>query len=66
MQSLLFALQAVAPIVGMIALGYVLKKLQFLDGEMAKRINRLVFRLFLPPYIPYCNGCPIWQRRWRC
>ncbi len=48
MQSLLFALQAVAPIVGMIALGYVLKKLKFLDSEMAKRINRLVFRLFLP------------------
>ena len=48
MDSLLFALNAVAPIMLMVAIGYILKKAGFMDGDLAKKANRLVFRVFLP------------------
>ena len=48
MDSLLFAINAVAPIVLMVGIGFMLKKAGFLKLEMAKVLNRLVFRVLLP------------------
>ena len=48
MDSLIFALNAVAPIVAMVAIGYILKRIGFMSAEFAKMANKLVFRLFLP------------------
>lgn len=48
MDSLIFALSAVAPIVLMVVIGYSLKKLGFMNERFAKEANRLVFRIFMP------------------
>ena len=48
MQSLLFALNAVLPIVLMVALGYLLKRIGWIQPEFAKLLNKLVFHVFLP------------------
>ncbi len=48
MDSLIFALNAVAPIIAMVAIGYILKKLGFMNQSFAKMANKLVFRVFLP------------------
>lgn len=48
MDSLLFALNAVLPIVLTVAVGYGLKKIGLMDQSLAKACNRLVFRVFLP------------------
>ena len=48
MESFLFALNAVAPIVITVALGYVLKRIGFLNDAFAKMANKLVFRVLLP------------------
>jgi len=48
MDSLIFALNAVAPIIIMVAIGYILKRIGLLNAEFAKAINKLVFHLFLP------------------
>lgn len=48
MNSFLFALNAVAPIVLMIALGYILKRIKLMGAELSKALNKLVFKLFLP------------------
>ena len=48
MNSLIFALEAVSPIILMVAMGYLIKKIGFLTADMAKIINKLVFRVFLP------------------
>ncbi len=48
MDSLIFALNAVAPIIAMVAIGYILKKLGFMNESFAKMANKLVFRVFLP------------------
>ena len=48
MESLIFAFEAVLPIVITVAIGYLIKRLGFLTVDMAKIINRLVFRIFLP------------------
>ena len=48
MDSLLFALQAVLPIVLTVSIGYGIKRLGWISVDMAGVINRLVFRLFLP------------------
>ena len=48
MESLLFALEAVSPIIIMVAIGYLIKRRGLLTTEMAKVINKLVFRIFLP------------------
>lgn len=48
MESLLFALGAIAPIIITVAIGYILKKLGLMDGRVTKAANKLVFRLFLP------------------
>lgn len=48
MDSLLFAINAVAPIIMMVAIGYFLKKIGFIGADFAKTANRTVFHLFLP------------------
>lgn len=48
MNSMIFALNAVAPIILMIVLGYILKKLKLMTADFSKMANKLVFKLFLP------------------
>ncbi|MBQ8850035.1 MAG: AEC family transporter [Clostridia bacterium] len=48
MDSLIFALNAVAPIIITVAIGYILKKIGLIDGSFAKAANKLVFHIFLP------------------
>lgn len=47
MQSLIFALGAVAPIV-LTVVGYLFKKIGMMDENFAKKANKLVFRAFIP------------------
>ena len=48
MESFLFAVNAVAPIMLMMVVGYFIKKCGLVNPAFAKVANRLVFRLFLP------------------
>ena len=48
MESLIFAFNSVSPIIIMVAIGYVLKKIGFMPEDFAKKANKLVFRVFLP------------------
>ena len=48
MDSSIFALNAVAPIVILVTIGYVLKKMGWMTIPFAKAANKLVFHLFLP------------------
>lgn len=48
MSDLLFTLNAVLPIVLLVAIGYVLKRMKLITLAGAKEMNRLVFRVFLP------------------
>ena len=48
MDSFLFALNAVLPIIIMVVIGYFLKRIGFLNAEFAKMGNKLVFRVLLP------------------
>ena len=48
MDSLIFALNAVLPIIILVAIGYLLKRIKWLDVPFAKTTNKLVFHLFLP------------------
>ena len=48
MESLLFAVNAVFPIVLMVVIGYVIKLIGFVNEDFIKRANKLVFRVFLP------------------
>lgn len=48
MNSFLFAVEAVSPIILMVALGYALKRIGWIKPEFAKAANRIVFRVFLP------------------
>ena len=48
MESFLFALGAVMPIILMVALGYFLKRIGLLGGATVKAVNKLVFRVLLP------------------
>lgn len=48
MESLIFAINAVSPIILTVAIGYFLKKIKFMDAVFAKMANRLVFHVFLP------------------
>ncbi len=48
MESLIFAVEAVLPIILMVALGYFIKRIGLVKVEHAKLLNKLVFRLFLP------------------
>lgn len=48
MDSLIFALSAVAPIVLTVIIGYFFKKIGMMDESFAKKANKLVFRAFMP------------------
>ena len=48
MDSLIYALSAVSPIILMVVIGYMLKKLGFMNEDFAKAGNKLVFRVFMP------------------
>lgn len=48
MESFVFALNAVAPIIIIVALGYFLKKIGWFEPDFAKKVNKLVFHVFLP------------------
>lgn len=48
MDSFIFALSAVAPIVLTVVIGYILKKIGFMNERFAKEANRMVFRIFMP------------------
>lgn len=48
MEDLLFVINAILPIILMIAVGYFLKRINLLENEVAKKLNTLVFRVFLP------------------
>ena len=48
MESFVFALNAVLPIILTVAAGYIMKRLGFMNGEFCRKANRLVFHFFLP------------------
>ena len=48
MDSFLFALGAIAPIVITVAIGYLLGRVGLMSGDFVKAANKLVFRVFLP------------------
>ena len=48
MESFIFAVSAVAPIILLVLTGYFLKKLGFMNDKFAKDANKLVFRIFMP------------------
>ncbi len=48
MHSFIFALNAVLPIVIMVAIGYLIKRVGLVKADFAKTANKLVFRIFLP------------------
>ena len=51
METFIFALNAVLPIILIVAIGYFLKKRGFMDQKFAKMANKLVFNFFLPPLL---------------
>ncbi len=48
MTDLLFVINAILPIILMIVVGYILKRIKLLEEDTAKKLNTLVFRVFLP------------------
>ena len=46
--NLIFSLNATMPLFIMMVLGFWLKKINFLDEHSTKKINQLVFKIFLP------------------
>lgn len=48
MESLIFALEAVSPIIIMVVIGYFIKRIGLVKKDLAKVINKLVFHIFLP------------------
>ncbi len=48
MEAFIFSLNAISPIVILVALGYVLKKIGFMPSEFSKKANTIVFRVCLP------------------
>ena len=48
MNSFVFALTAVSPIIILVAIGYFIKRIHLISEDFAKLANKLVFRLFLP------------------
>ncbi|MBQ7344137.1 MAG: AEC family transporter [Clostridia bacterium] len=48
MVDLLFAVNATAPIILKVAVGYFLKRIGLISADVAKAMNKLVFRAFLP------------------
>ena len=48
METFLFAINAVLPLVILISIGYILKITKICNDEFFKQANSLVFKLFLP------------------
>ena len=48
LSNLIFSLNATIPLFIMMVLGFWLKKINFLDEHSTKKINQLVFKIFLP------------------
>lgn len=48
MEAFLFAINAVAPIILMTAAGYALNRVGLIKDDLAKSLNRLTFKVFLP------------------
>lgn len=48
MDALLFAANAVLPILLMVLLGYLLRNIGLCDSQFAKKLNKLCFKIFLP------------------
>ena len=48
MSDLGFTVNAVLPIILLVAVGYILKRIKFITPSGAKEMNKLVFRVFLP------------------
>jgi predicted permease len=48
METLLFAINAIMPIILLILLGYFLKRKSFLDEQWFKKGNKMIFRVCLP------------------
>ena len=48
MKSLIFAVNATMPIVFVVAIGYILKRIGIMTADFAQKANKLVFRVFLP------------------
>lgn len=48
MDSFLFAVNAVLPLILLVGTGYLLKQLGLMNTDLAKGANKLVFRVFLP------------------
>ena len=48
MNDIIFAINAVLPIILMIIVGYVMKRIKLIEDDTAKKLNTLVFRVFLP------------------
>ena len=48
MNSLIFALSAVVPLIGVATLGYILKRVGILSNDIAKPLNKLSFKVTLP------------------
>lgn len=48
MDNLIFSLNATLPLFIMMVVGYILKKINFIDDHGSDQMNRLVFRVFLP------------------
>ncbi len=53
MDTLLFSLNAVLPILLLLGLGYILKRTHFLDEHFLQVGNKFVFRIALPVYLFY-------------
>lgn len=51
LDNLVFSLNATLPIFIMMIIGYILKKIKMLDEHTTARLNKLVFRVFLPALI---------------
>lgn len=48
MQSFVIAINSVLPIFLMLALGFFLRQIKLIDNEMITKVNKLVFKVFLP------------------
>jgi predicted permease len=48
MDAFLFAFGAVTPLILIVALGYLLKRLGLFEAELGKRVNKVVFKILIP------------------
>jgi len=48
MESFIFAISAVTPIIIMVLIGYFIKRIGLVTSDLAKHLNKIVFRVLLP------------------